>query len=130
MARRIQDAGDHRRLFDVEGAPDYVKIRVVDGVDGATVVETAKAMVETGSVIRTDGLCSYKVLEKENYEHHSEVFDPENRPEHLRWLHVIVSNLKAFITGTYHGLDKKHLQRYFKRILLSFQSTSFQQPAF
>jgi hypothetical protein len=32
--------------------------------------------------------------------------------EKLRWVHTLVSNAKAFIAGTYHGLDKKHLQAY------------------
>jgi hypothetical protein len=30
--------------------------------------------------------------------------DLKEDPEHLKWLHVIVSNVKAFIIGTYHGL--------------------------
>lgn len=30
----------------------------------------------------------------------------------LHWLHVVISNAKAFILGTYHGLPKESLQSY------------------
>lgn len=33
-------------------------------------------------------------------------------PDHLKWLHTMVSNAKAFIGGTFHGLSPKHLQAY------------------
>lgn len=113
-----------------DGNPNYVKIEVVEKVNGATIVEAAKAMTEPDSVIRTDGLSSYNALSKEGYEHQAEDFDPENRPEHLRWLHVIVSNLKAFIAGTYHGLDKKHLQRYFNEFCYRFNRRRFGNQLF
>ena len=31
-------------------------------------------------------------------------------PEHLKWLHRVAGNAKALLLGTYHGLEKKHLQ--------------------
>ena len=30
----------------------------------------------------------------------------------LHWVDTIISNAKAYILGTYHGLPKKYLQRY------------------
>ena len=33
--------------------------------------------------------------------------------EHLRWVHTLISNAKAVIQGTYHGLDEKYLHLYF-----------------
>jgi hypothetical protein len=30
----------------------------------------------------------------------------------LKWLHTIIGNAKAFISGTFHGLGKKHMQTY------------------
>jgi hypothetical protein len=55
-----------------------------------------------------DGFKGYKKLEQ-RYKVRAENFDPEGNPDHLLWLHKILSNLKAFIAGTFHGLDKKHL---------------------
>ena len=111
--------------LDREGNPQYVKLDAVEAVDGDTVVKTAKARVEPGSVLGTDGLASYKALGKTDYEHCPENFDFGTRPKHLRWLHVIVSNLKAFISGTYHGLGKKHLQRYFNEFCYRFNRRRF-----
>lgn len=107
--------------LDEEGKPEYVKIEAVDTVDGSTIVETAKEMIEPGSVIQTDGLPCYNALERADYEH---------RPEHLRWLHVVVSNLKTFIAGTCHGLDKKHLQRYFDEFCYRFNRRRFGNQLF
>ncbi|NIA10120.1 MAG: hypothetical protein GWP10_10455 [Nitrospiraceae bacterium] len=30
----------------------------------------------------------------------------------LPWVHILISNVKAFISGTYHGVSNKHLRRY------------------
>ena len=46
------------------------------------------------------------------------------------WLHKIVSNLKAFITGTFHDLDRKHLQRYFDEFAYRFNRRKFQSELF
>lgn len=113
-----------------EGEPEYLKIQAVEHIDGATVAEVAKAIVLPGATVRTDGLNSYKILGHEGYGHEGVKFDPENNPEHLHWLHMIVSNLKAFITGTYHGLDKKHLQRYFDEFCYRFNRRRFGNQLF
>jgi hypothetical protein len=70
----------------------------------------AKEAITPGTTIRTDGLTVYNVLNHEGYEQQGEKFDHRNNPEHLHWLHVVISNLKALIEGTYHGLDKKYIQ--------------------
>jgi transposase-like protein len=111
--------------LDDEGHPEYVKVQIVDTVNGTTVTDVAKTTVQAGSTIRTDGLNSYKALNKEGYEQQAENFDPENHPELLHWLYVIVSNLKAFITDTYHGLDRKHLQRYVNEFCYRFNRRRF-----
>ena len=111
--------------LDKEGHPEYVKVQIVDTVGGTTVTDIAKATVQPGSLMQTDGLSSYKTLNKEGYEQYAEKFDPENNPEHLHWLHVIVSNMKGLITGTYHGLDRKHLQRYVNEFCYRFNRRRF-----
>ena len=63
-----------------------------------------------GSTVMTDCLSSYPVLDGLGYERISE--SAANR-EHLRWVHTLVSNAKAVIQGTYHGLDEKYLHLYF-----------------
>jgi len=81
--------------------------------------------VDSGATIHTDELNSYGKLSSEGYEHHAEKFDSHENPDHLQWLHTIISNMKAFIGGTYHGLDKKHLQKYFDEFCYRFNRRKF-----
>ena len=55
------------------------------------------------------------MLGDKGYRHERIIAARSNPPEEARWLHVIVSNVKALIGGTHHGLgrgDGKHLQAY------------------
>jgi transposase-like protein len=116
--------------LDEQGRPEYVKIEVVEAIDGETIAEIAKRTIEPGADVYTDGLSSYAKLSAEGFEHTAENFDPKTNPDHLHWLHTIISNLKAFIAGTYHGLDKKHLQRYFDEFCYRFNRRKFEGQLF
>jgi transposase-like protein/predicted RNA-binding Zn-ribbon protein involved in translation (DUF1610 family) len=105
---------------DETGRPLYLKLSVVENLQGDTLSGVIQGMVEAGSEIRTDGLYSYGKLSELEYTLIQENFDADKNPEHLLWLHKAISNLKAFIAGTYHGLDKKHLQRYFNEFAYRF----------
>mgnify|MGYP002471561723 CR=1 FL=1 len=43
----------------------------------------------------------------------------------LYWLHIVSSNAKAFILGTYHGLAKKYLQSYLDEYSFCFCHRGF-----
>jgi transposase-like protein len=94
------------------GKPKYARMKVMESVDGATVKEFSKVHVKPGTEIRTDGLNIYNGLAGEGFVHSPAKFDPKNQAEHLHWTHIVISNAKAFINGTFHGLDQKHLQNY------------------
>jgi len=95
-----------------QGKPRYARMKTLEAVDGEAVREFAKARIAPGSEIKTDGLAIYNCLAKEGFVHTPVKFDPKSQPEHLHWTHIIISNAKAFVNGTFHGLDTKHLQRY------------------
>jgi transposase-like protein len=97
--------------LDKQGRPLHVKMFVADSVNGETLKTFAKANITPGSSVYSDALPSYHVLAAD-YDHKQLIFDLEQNPDHLKWLHTMVSNAKAFVGGTYHGLDKKHLQPY------------------
>lgn len=50
--------------------------------------------------------------------------------EKLRWVHILISNAKAFIAGTYHGLDKGHLQVYLNEFCYRFNRRAWQPQLF
>jgi transposase-like protein len=116
--------------LDEQGRPQYMKAEVVEAVNGEIISEIAKRTIEPDAKVYTDGLSPYGKLSTEGYEHHAENFDPKKNPDHLHWLHTIISNLKAFIGGTYHGLDKKHLQRYFDEFCYRFNRRKFEEQLF
>jgi transposase-like protein len=93
--------------------PEFVKMAVIDDITGDTLAGFAARTIREGSTISSDGCRSYlKAFSTDKYTHDPAKYDPYQRPEHLRWLHTIVSNAKRFILGTYHGLDGTHLQAY------------------
>lgn len=95
-----------------KGKPQYAKMEVVKHVDGDTVVKFAKKGITLGSEVRTDGYSTYSVLENEGYTLIKKKQDRKKNSTHLHWTHIIISNAKSFIDGTFHGLDSIHLQRY------------------
>ena len=38
----------------------------------------------------------------------------------MKWVHVIINNAKAYINGTFHGLEEKHLQKYLDEFCYRF----------
>ena len=106
--------------FDEKGKCKYMKAKVVPEVDGDVIAAFAQKNIEPGAVVRSDGFRSYRKLGSEGYRHEPQIFDHKQDTEHLKWLHVIVSNAKSFILGTYHGLDSIHLQAYLDEFSFRF----------
>jgi len=104
-------------------------MEVIKTVDGEAVKEFATNNITKGSEVRTDGLSIYKPLAA-YYKLNQKVYDPKNQPEHLHWLHIIISDAKALIDGTFHGLDKKHLQRYLDEFCYRFNRRWFETGIF
>jgi len=111
--------------LDKKGSPAYIDMHVAPDVKGETIASFAAKNFEQGSTITTDGFNSYNILAERGFIHDGKVIDPINDPEHLKWLHVIVSNAKAFIAGTYHGLGQKHLQSYLNEFCYRFNRRKF-----
>jgi len=95
---------------DEDGKPKYAKMQVVPNLKGKTIGKFAKGYIKEGSVVQTDAYRSYRKPLTEKYLHEYQVFDAES--DMLKWLHTIIGNAKAFVSGTFHGLGRKHLQSY------------------
>lgn len=103
---------------DEEGKPQYAKMQVVPDLKGKTIGKFAKDYIGEGSTVQTDAYRSYRKPLAEKYLHDYEVFDADS--DMLKWLHTITGNAKAFVSGTFHGLGKKHLQRYLDEFCYRF----------
>ena len=108
---------------DVQGRPQYLKMLTTPNIQIPSVEKFVNENLDTGSVVETDGFRSYRKPLAKNYTHQAEDFDPNS--EHLKWLHRIIGNAKAFINGTYHGTSAKHLQMYLSEYCYRFNRRSF-----
>jgi transposase-like protein len=113
-----------------QGHPLYVKMEVVPDIKGLTLVDFANRAIETGSVISSDAYKSYNALAKQDYQHALQKYNLVDHPDHLQWIHTVISNAKAFIGGTYHGLDSKHLQAYLSEFCYRFNRRKFKGELF
>ena len=68
----------------------------------------------------SDALGSFRAALQGEYIHHYQVFDKDSGA--LRWIHILISNAKSFLLGTYHGIGKKHLQCYFDEFAFRFST--------
>lgn len=113
-----------------KGHPLYVKMEVIPDVKGTTLVKFANASIDAGSTINSDALHSYRALAKAGFQHEAKEFDPVESPDHLQWLHTVISNVKAFIGGTFHGLAEKHFQSYLNEFCYRFNRRKFKGEGF
>ncbi len=113
---------------DEEGKPQYVKMQVVTDLKGKTIAKFAKSSIAVGASVQTDAYHSYRKPLAEKYLHEYQVFDADS--DMLKWLHTIISNAKAFVSGTFHGLGKKHLQSYLDEFCYRFNRRSMGSEIF
>lgn len=111
-----------------DGKPIYIKMQVVENLKSDTIAEFAVQNIAQGTKVETDAYHSYRKPLAQNYEHYFEVFDANS--DLLHWLHIVVSNVKAFVSGTFHGLGHKHLQRYLDEFCYRFNRRFFKDAIF
>jgi transposase-like protein len=105
--------------------PLFVKMKVIPDVKSTTIVEFAKNVIDKGTTIVCDAYHSYRNLLNKGFQLDVQKFDVKASPDHLKWLHKIIANLKSFIQGTFHGLDSRHLQAYINEFCYRFNRRKF-----
>jgi len=104
-----------------ENNPVYARIQIVDNFKAKTIEKFAENYIEKGSKIITDGFRSYKSQTiKKDYFIDYDMLPPDNEDSKLKWLHVFVSNAKAFVLGTFHGLKQHDIQLYLDEFCYRF----------
>lgn len=108
--------------LDEQDNPLYLKMKVTENIKQASVRKFVHTAIAEGSVIHSNGYRSY-IPALESFTHEHRPYDPNARL--LHWLHITVSNAKAFILGAYHGLPKVNLQSYLDEYCFRFSRRSF-----
>lgn len=93
------------------GKPGFVALQAVEGINLDTAKQFAKAHLAAGQTIHTDALKALNSLARGQH-HVAKVTPPELAAEWLPWVHIVISNFKAFVLGTYHGISGKYVQEY------------------
>lgn len=108
--------------------PLYLKMRVVQDLTAHTINQFIMDSIEKDSVIRTDAYRGYnKILETGN----TRIIEPSNvEVDNYRSIHLIITNLKAYINGTYHGVREENLQSYLDEFCYRFNRRKMHESLF
>ena len=93
--------------LDMKGNSRYLKMRVTPSIKREIIRKLAQSSFAEGYTVPSD--------------------DYRNDPNSglLHWLHIIISNAKAFILGIYHDLPKKNFQSYLNEYSFHFSRRNF-----
>ncbi len=106
-----------------ENHPIAMNMNVVDGFKLTEIARWAKAHLEPGSMVISDGLACFSAV-LEAYCHHYTIITgggPQSvTKEEFVWVNTIIGNVKRAINGTYHAINPKHLPRYLAEFCYRF----------
>lgn len=109
-----------------------LRMKHIPDRDGTTLEEFVQEAVEPESLIVTDGYIGYQNLRSLGYNHEWEVLhgEPEATEMWLPMVHIVISNLKAWLLGTHHGVSPQHLQAYLNEFVFRFNRRFYPMSAF
>lgn len=96
-----------------QGGLGRAHLRVIENVSAKTLTNAARAQIEPGSTVKTDGWQAYQALSAVGYLHEPHVqAAPQAAAELLPWAHIVISNFKRWQLDVFHGVSAAHLQSY------------------
>lgn len=109
-----------------------LRMEVVPNRSARSLVSFVKSSVEPGTMIVTDDWSGYDTLNDVGYQHLpvAERGDPKVAEEYLPIVHLIFSNLKAWLNGVHHGVAPQHLQAYLNEFTFRFNRRFYPFNAF
>jgi len=110
VAAVVENRGERAGALRLEVLPDASQPELGPFVRGAIDQATA--------TVRTDGWSGYGDLREHGAQHRAVVQgDPARAATILPWSHIVFSNLKGWLRGTFHGVSRKHLPRYLQEFV-------------
>ena len=97
----------------------YLRMVHVDNLTSETINRFVSENIHDEAIIITDSYRGYNKIVDLDFEHVRQAYDPNNQTYHT--LHMIISNFKSFVLGTYHGgFQRDQLQNYLDEFTFRF----------
>jgi transposase-like protein len=109
-------------------APGRARLAVIPDYAAETLGGFVGAHIATGSTVVSDGWPGYAKLK--DVKHDPKVVGAMAAHVVLPWVHRVFANAKRWALGVYHGLRKKHLQRYLAEFVFRFNRRRTPTAAF
>lgn len=113
---------------DNQGHSGRVRLGAVDNYTAKTLHEFVATNITPSSTGKTDGWTAY--ADAPDISHEPRTIGPMAAYIVLAWTHRVFSNLKSWALGVYHGLRRKHLQRYLDEFTFPFNRRRKRHAAF
>jgi hypothetical protein len=109
-----------------------LRLAVVPNRSGASLGRFVDDSVEEGTMVVTDDWTGYASLKERGYDHLAvaERGDGQVAEDYLPLIHLVFSNLKAWLIGVHHGVDPQHLQAYLNEFTFRFNRRFYPFNAF
>ena len=98
-----------------ERKPKRLRLTVVKGFRKREVEKLAKAAIEPGATVVSDGLSCWPAVEKAGCSHRPMATGAGKRAANwtpFKWVNTTLGNVKTALAGTYHHVSPKHAQSY------------------
>jgi transposase-like protein len=121
-ARRRRQRHDKGLPMRGETYAGRLRLRHVPNRGSLALTTFVQDSVTPGTTVFTDGWQGYDALKRLGYDHERAVVggDHEITQAVLPLIHLVFSNLKAWVLGTHHGVSKRHLQAYLNEYTFRF----------
>lgn len=128
-----EDENDKRKPRRGGRYAGRLRMAVLPDRKAATLVPWVESNVDPATpMIVTDGHQGYAPLVGRGYQHLrvAERGEPGVAEDYLPIIHLVFSNLKAWLDGTHHGVSPQHLQAYLNEFVFRFNRRFYPFNAF
>jgi transposase-like protein len=108
----------------------FAKMTVVNNINSTAIRGVIETHVKKSQTIKSDGFRAYSFIRKSGHIHQKEIVQSKKAHEVLKWTHIIISNAKAFLLGTFHKIGRKHLQAYLDEFCYRFNRRYWESQLF
>ena len=98
--------------------------KVLQRVDHQQVRQITESL-HPSATVRSDAYPSLNIL-SQHCEQQAKVTPPEQVPQWLPKVHLVIANLKRFLLGTFHGVSRLYLQENIDEFVYRFNRRQWQ----